>query len=224
MFKKEEGAIAWLDAAIRPNDVFFDIGANIGVYTIFAAKRMAGGRVVAFEPHVANAASLMENAILNGVQDRVLLVSSALSDHDRYGVFNYVDQSASSSASQFGTSIANGQAFEPVFREVKNGCTIDTLCGNGILPIPSLVKIDIDGLECAVLTGMRNILTSRDRPRAVQVELAPDTRGLIGSFMRESGYVLRERHWNYSSRAMIDQGHDPEASLYNGIFCPADAP
>jgi hypothetical protein len=60
LLQKEKGTIAWLDRELGPNDVFFDIGANIGIYTIFGAKRINGtGMVVAFEPHIPSANSLI---------------------------------------------------------------------------------------------------------------------------------------------------------------------
>ncbi len=155
MFAKEAGTIAWLARELRPDDVFFDVGANIGVYTIFAARRLGpGGTVVAFEPHIPNAGSLIENILLNQQQGRVRLVTSALTSGERFDNFNYQSLLPASSTSQFGANSYEGTAFQPVFIEIKHGCTLDTLCSRGVLPRPTIVKIDVDGLDFEVLEGM----------------------------------------------------------------------
>ena len=66
---------------MRSGDIFFDIGANIGVYTIYAALRHPGARVVAFEPEYSNLHLLRDNIIENDLQDRVEVYSVALSNH-----------------------------------------------------------------------------------------------------------------------------------------------
>jgi hypothetical protein len=60
MFIKEPGTCEWIDREVKPGDVFYDIGANIGVYSIMAARRVGEtGRVFAFEPHSGNFSRLL---------------------------------------------------------------------------------------------------------------------------------------------------------------------
>jgi len=52
---KEAGTIQWIAGRVQSGDVFYDIGANIGLYTLVAGKRVGpAGMVYAFEPHVKN--------------------------------------------------------------------------------------------------------------------------------------------------------------------------
>ena len=221
MLEKERGTIAWLSRELRPDDVFFDVGANIGVYTIFAARRLGPkGAVISFEPHVPNAASLIENVHLNRHQCTVRLVTSALTNSEHYDAFNYRSVQASSSSSQFGSASCDGVAFDPGFVEVEHGCTLDSLCGRSLLPRPMLIKIDVDGLECEILEGMCDILASPHRPRSLQVEVGPRTKARIVSLLSEAGYRLSETHWTQAGEAHIAQGNDPEAHAHCGIFEP----
>jgi len=219
MFAKEAGTIAWLGRELRPDDVFFDVGANIGVYTIFAARRLGPkGMAVAFEPHIPNASSLIENIFLNQEQERVRLVTSALTDAERFDSFNYQSLQPASSTSQFGASSYEGAAFKPVFVEIKHGCTLDTLCGRGLLPRPTVVKIDVDGLDYEVLAGMAGLLASPNRPRSIQVELGSESKPKIMSLLSRNGYALKEKHWTQAGLAHIARGNDPESYPHYGIF------
>ncbi len=60
-FTKEEGTIAWLENTIKPNDIFYDIGANLGLYSLKAAKMHDSVKVFAFEPHKINFATMVRN-------------------------------------------------------------------------------------------------------------------------------------------------------------------
>jgi len=223
LFDKEEGTIAWLARDLRPDDVFYDVGANIGTFTIFAGVRLgAEGRIVAFEPHIPNANSLIENIFLNGLEKRVQLVTAALTDSEGYNRFNYHTMYASASTSQYGRHSYEGQSFDPLFVEVKHGCTIDGLCRANMIDPPDLVKIDVDGLDFEVLNGMRGVLASPDRPRAVQIEMGTESKPKIMQLCQHLGYELRERHWSKAGLDHIAQGNDPEEYPHYGIFYHPD--
>lgn len=220
MFVKEKGTISWLDREIRPDDVFFDIGANIGVYTIFGASRIGSqGSVYAFEPHIPNAASLIQNIMLNGLQERIKLVTSALTNGQRFDNFNYQSLTGASSTSQFGRSEYEGESFVPVFVEIKHGCAIDFLIATGAIPYPDVIKIDVDGLDFEVLDGMRELLRSFKPPRSIQVELGSDSKKPILDILGSSGYSLVEKHWSKAGLDFIDAGGDAEDYPHYGIFC-----
>jgi FkbM family methyltransferase len=219
LFDKEKGTIAWIARDIRPDDVFYDVGANIGTFTIYAGRRLGErGKVIAFEPHIPNANSLIENIFLNGLQSRVQLVTAALTDRAGYNRFNYHSMYAGASTSQYGRQSYEGQSFDPLFVELKHGCTVDDLCGAGIIAPPNLVKVDVDGLDFEVLDGMKGLLASAERPRAVQIELGSESTPKIMELCQRLGYVLKERHWTQAGLDWIAQGHAPEEYPHYGIF------
>ncbi len=218
---KEEGTIAWLRGGARPGDVVYDVGANIGLYSIFAANLLgAEGAVYAFEPHAVNFTHLCRNIAENGLGGRVVPLSVALSDADGFSDFNYLDWSAGSSFSQLGEV---SEAFETAFAELKYGVTVDTLIGANAVPPPNLVKIDVDGIEAKVLRGMKGLLAGNRRPRSVQVELQKHDDGAIADFMDSVGYAPVERHYSMFGQMKLARGVDPAAIAHNVVFAPRAA-
>ena len=70
---------------VREHDTFLDVGANVGVYAVTAARR--GARVVAFEPTESARQTIVQNAALNGVSERIVASQFALSDYDGSAYF-----------------------------------------------------------------------------------------------------------------------------------------
>jgi FkbM family methyltransferase len=224
LFDKEKGTIAWLKRELRPDDVFYDVGANIGTYTIYAAYRLGpAGVVYSFEPHIANAHSLLQNICENGQTKTVQVVTAALSNAEQYGPFNYQSVREASSTSQFGRNAYEGETFEIVFREIKHACRLDTLVASGAIKRPNLVKIDVDGLDFEVLEGMRELMAHPQRPRSIQIELGSESKPNIMAFCAALGYSLKEKHWSEAGIRFIEEGNDPEAYPHYGIFAAGSA-
>ena len=220
LFTKEPGTIKWLTTTLQPGDVFFDIGANIGSYTIFAGHRIGStGAVYGFEPHLPNAISLLKNIEANSLRDRVRMIAIPLSDKDAFEEFQYFSLNPSRAHSQLGRHDMRGEQFDPAATELKHGWRLDTFISSGTLPIPSVVKIDVDGLEPQILGGMSELLRCPQRPRSIQIEVGEDAYQDITAHMERVGYVMVERHWTESGRQRVDA--DPSAELpYNAIFEP----
>jgi FkbM family methyltransferase len=222
---KEEGTVRWIRTEVKPGDVFYDIGANIGLYTLMAAPRVSpGGRVVAFEPHIANLNALMHNIMRNGLMESVRVVSSAL--HDRCGFFdfNYHHWLAGSSLSQLDSLLDDQeQQFTPMFTECKYGVTVDSLLEQSVIAPPDHIKIDVDGNELLVLRGMTRLLNGANRPRTLQIEVNRRARQELEGFMESCGYELADRHYTQLGKAALAAGKDVESVHYNGIFRPRAA-
>jgi hypothetical protein len=76
---REPWTVAWLDSHVQPGDVVFDIGANVGPFSLIAAVRVgANGRVFAFEPGYASFARLCDNIVLNEFDDRIVPIPMPL--------------------------------------------------------------------------------------------------------------------------------------------------
>ena len=83
---KEPETIAWIDS-FAPGDVLWDIGANLGVYSVYAARKDPTAQVVSFEPSVFNLELLARNIDANNVSDRVVIVPLPLSDREQIADF-----------------------------------------------------------------------------------------------------------------------------------------
>lgn len=218
LWTKEPGTIRWL-ATLQAGDVFYDVGANIGLYTILAARAVGHtGHVIACEPHQANVISLLRNIALNGLQDRVTVVSSPLSAAEGWAPFYYRSLTAGSSGSQLNRPLGeDGQAFAPVAVAWTYHTSLEALWGSRRgLAAPALLKIDVDGLEDVILAGL-----GRLRPRSVQVETRAWTRDAITAVLTAAGYRRTERHDTANGTQQIAAGIDPETLAYNLIFARA---
>jgi len=224
LWMKEAGTMEWIDQHVKPGERFLDIGANVGIYTLAAAHRVgAGGRVYAVEPHKPNAVSLMRNVLRNGLQDRVDVLTVALSDQRMIATFNYKDLSPSSTGSQLGATNVSGKEFRVAASEVVLGLSVDELIDIKAMGAPHHVKIDVDGIELAILRGMSKLLASADRPRTLQVELNVGEHDAVEGFMATNGYRLDHRHFTAIGKKQMAQGKDVAQIAHNAVFMPAAA-
>jgi FkbM family methyltransferase len=219
---KEQGTVQWIRSEIRAGDVFYDIGANIGIYVPLAAKAVgAQGKVYAFEPHVVNVHSLLHNVHINGLEGVVEVLSCALNDTEGFFDFNYHSFVSGSSMSQLNDRRDDkNREFRPVFTERKYATTIDHLVGKGVLRPADHIKIDVDGNEMLVLRGMRQLLGSARKPKSIQVEVNLRYKDALFQYMQECGYAIAQRHYTAAGKVELASGADPEAIAYNAIFKP----
>lgn len=155
LLTKEPETIQWISE--MPNDsVFWDVGANIGLYSIFAAKTRKN-TVIAIEPSFVNIATLAENIRLNGISSRVLVLAVALSDFDGPAVLSMDNIEIGHSNNQ----ICIGTNQIERLNSAQNlilVASIDSLIKNSKVPTPTHIKIDVDGIELAILKGAEKSL------------------------------------------------------------------
>ena len=136
-------------AYLAPGGVFYDVGANIGFFSLLAAKRVQRhGAVYAFEPLTENAAAIQRNARMNGLTN--LSVSEvAVDENSGTGALFLTDWDGGCSLSTavVAPSVSVGQRAVRVI-------ALDDLIESAALRPPTLVKIDVEGAELGVLRGM----------------------------------------------------------------------
>ena len=158
---KEPETLSWIDN-LDPSDVLWDIGANIGLYTCYAASK--GISVIAFEPSYLNIHTLVSNISLNNLSNLVTVVPLPLSNKCQVAEFNSRFTRLGSALSSFSDNIGyDGQLFTPTVRYNIPGVTVDSSLQSFDLPSPTAIKIDVDGLEHLILDGsletLRNVKT-----------------------------------------------------------------
>jgi FkbM family methyltransferase len=220
LWQKEPATMAWIESEMKPGMRFLDIGANIGIYTLAAAARGGEqGRVFAFEPHKANAMTLMRNVALSGLQPRVKVFAVGLAEKSGFGPFHYASLDSASTGSQFGHArTADGGVFAPAACEELAAFSIDDLVESGAIEPFDLVKMDVDGNEPAILAGMRRTLSGPKGPRTLQIEINPGQRAMIDAFLAECGYDFAERADTRNGQRAIEQGAGTESIGYNALY------
>jgi len=220
MFTKEPGTVDWIDQNVESGDIFYDVGANIGVFTILAASRTGrNGRVYAFEPHGANFARLIDNITVNNLQQVVFPNNFALHDKEGFFPFQYKSAEVGTSDSQLSTSreVADDENASRI-SELKYATTADRLLASGDLKAPHHIKIDVDGNEFFILEGMSRLLSGVHRPRTIQVEMNDPHKTQILEFMKEHQYRMSHKHYTRSASLRIKEGTRPETLSYNAVF------
>lgn len=183
----EPETLDWIDQRMRDGDLLFDVGGNIGVFTIYAALRHPRASVVVFEPEYANLHLLRDNIIANSLSDRVQVYPIALSD--RTGLSRLQVQDLTPGAALHTESALRLHKTEAGGRVVASegawAMELDRFCVETGL-WPSLVKIDVDGGERRVLTGGTETL-ARPELRSVLVEVNAGNEADVSHLLQEAG-------------------------------------
>ena len=168
LFEKEPVTIEWI-AGFGAGEVLVDVGANVGMYTIWAAKTR-GVRVFAFEPEAQNFALLNRNIVLNDLGGQVRAYCLALSDQAGYSELHLSDLRIGGSCHSLGEQVDfKHEPMKPAFSQGCVATRLDDLVASGVVPAPDHIKIDVDGFEPKVIAGARNVLADA-RVRSLLIE------------------------------------------------------
>ena len=181
--QKEPWTYQWIRNAIGRGDVLYDIGANVGGYTLIALAR--GAQVVAFEPHHENYRELCRNVSLNKLESRATLIGAALSD--RRGALRNPAFGAAAGQSMTLEGAESGPVSIIADR-------LDDLRRDLALPAPNHIKVDVDGFELKVLHGGEQTFAAPElRTALVEIDLRAqspdqDRHTAVCSFFAERGF------------------------------------
>jgi FkbM family methyltransferase len=160
---------------VKPGDVVYDIGAHFGYYTLLSSKLVGDrGRIIAFEPSPANLARLYRHIELND-RDNVQVLELAVSDHEGTAHFE----------TRTGSGVGHLADDGPL--EVKL-TTLDSLTQ---LPLPQVMKIDVEGAEVGVLNGAK-ALFSKTKPVIFLSLHGDDLKKTCLELLSEYGYTFRQ--------------------------------
>ncbi len=170
---------------LEPGEVFYDIGANVGSYTLLARARKLV--VVAFEPIAENYATLIRNLALNSMLDQVIVIPLALGP--MVGLtWIHISDMRSGAASHLMTSDTQKRSYHKQLLPVMTG---DKLLELYDLPRPHALKIDTDGSEPDVLRGLEETLKG-EQLRVMMIELHDQWDGALTGWLAERGWKVAE--------------------------------
>jgi len=205
---KEPFTIDWIHNQIGNGDVLFDIGANVGAYSMIAAKRRGGGaRVYAFEPSYVNAATLSANIALNDLAERVTPIPVALAATTGMTTLNLRSLDAGSARHGLGDRMPDDS--NVAFRQPVMTFRLDDVIEHFGIPVPNHIKLDVDGGELDVLAGAARTLSCAAL-RSILVEVAVDASAAVTQAIECHGLRLVSRFFVTNSAG----GH----SVWYGLF------
>lgn len=182
---------------VKPGQTVYDVGANIGFFTILCSRLVGPqGRVYAFEPIPQNLATLRHNVALNGLGN-VTIVEKALSSSTGTAEMFVSPWSAFHSLNVEGATKQEDHGPDVGEVTVQTVTLDEFLRGEGVRA-PDLVKIDVEGAELIVLAGMRETLRSVKPLLLCELH---DTKLDYGEFVDSIDYRVR----------VIDGGRPPLA-------------
>jgi FkbM family methyltransferase len=210
---KEPETLEWIDR-IGEKSVLWDVGANVGLYSCYAAKAR-GCRVFAFEPSVFNLEILARNIFLNQLTDQVTIVPLPLSDRLAFSTLKMTSTDWGGALSTFGESYGHdGEAIRKVFEIPTIGLSMVDAVSLLDIPRPGYIKMDVDGIEHLILKGGLPILRGI---REASIEINDDftTQAIEAKrWLEEAGLSFKEkRHAEY-----FDLRAGPERSTFNQIW------
>lgn len=213
LLTKEPETIDWIDSFNDDQEhIFWDIGANIGLYSIYAAKKHKNIKVYSFEPSTSNLPILSRNISLNNLSDKVNICPFALTLNS-FG-FQCMNESSfeeGGALNSFGVKYGyDGKDIDTSSIYSTVGFSIDYLIKQNIIRSPNHIKIDVDGIEHLIIQGGLEVL-GLDSVRTICIELNSD-------FKEQYDYVhrtLAELNFNFSHRLRSEMFNDTE---YNNVY------
>ncbi len=168
----KQGLVARL---VKPGMKIFDIGANAGFYALaFSRLTGAAGHVWAFEPFAENASNVLHHLRLNAIGNVTLLQAAVA---DRSGVAGF----------QIAQSNSMGMLAAHAKEYLVPTVALDALIQNGTLPMPDLIKMDVEGAEASVLEGAKTLLRQRTTVLLIALHGDVPMRACL-TLLHEAGY------------------------------------
>lgn len=188
LLTKQQATIAWIDSFL-PGSVFWDIGANIGSYALYAALR-SDMRVVAFEPAAVNYFLLAANCELNAFGERVDCLQLGVGGGRSVGHLE---------VSQFEPALSfsfRSKGRRPLgSRQACLILSMDQIIDEYGLPCPHYIKIDVPAMTDAIIEGGKRTL-QRPELRELHIEASEDSKGgrRIVELLAAEGFGIASRH------------------------------
>lgn len=184
----EPETLAWIDG-FSAGDTFWDIGASIGVYSLYAALK-PGLTVYAFEPSGFNFGVLVDHIALNSMGDRVHPLCVAIGNRDGLGELYMSQASPGHGGNALDRPENQYSDFTPVFRQSVPAFSIDGLRERYALAPPTHIKIDVDGIEDDIVAGARATLPAVHSVLIeVQGRIEGERERLLESRLADAGLV-----------------------------------
>lgn len=147
----------WIDTYIKPGEILWDIGASIGLYSLYAALN-ENIKVFSFEPSALNFSLLVEHVALNRMGNRVTPLCIALAGDTRLDVLHMSLYDTGTAGNALGVPKTVCKTFEPVFSQGVLAFAGDDLREVFKLPQPQHIKLDVDSIEADILRGLQRTL------------------------------------------------------------------
>ena len=170
---KEPGTLEWINTFKNSSETsFWDIGSNIGIFSIYAALVHDQIKIISFEPSTSNLRVLSRNISINNFTENISISQIALSPKINQNLLfkesRFIEGGASNvfgeNFDQYGKNFVSNNSYKVY------GTSIDYLIDNKIYKIPNYIKLDVDGIEHLILSGADKYLADKQL-QSISVEI-----------------------------------------------------
>ena len=203
-FTKEPETIKWMNEYGSEKKCFYDIGANIGIYSIYYAKKFES-KVYAFEPAFRNLDILARNIKLNLLEKYVFLIPNPLSEKFVVSKFFQLQAIAGHAGATFKDEFVKSNFIKQHNNDKKNntiqyntlGLCVDDLVDLNLVKLPDLIKIDVDGTELDVINGCKKTIQNLGKI-SILIETRKETENDVEKVLKALGLKKREQFYSNS--------------------------
>ena len=170
---KEPETLKWIDSfEKKENLIFWDIGANIGLYSIYNAIKHQNSKTYSFEPSTSNLRVLTRNISINKLEKKIFIFPIPLTNKSNlFMQMNEKEFIEGGALNTFGENYDfEGKKFNPKMRYNTFGTSIEYILNTKIIEKPDYIKIDVDGIEHIILDGAKSYLNDL-KIKSVLVEI-----------------------------------------------------
>ena len=224
-FSKEPETLEWIDSfEKKENLIFWDIGANIGLYSIYNSLKNTKSETIAFEPSSSNLRILTRNISINNLEKNIKVVPIPLTNKENiFQEMNESDFIEGMALNTFGENYDfEGKEFKPAMKYNLLGTTMNYFIENSILDIPDHIKIDVDGIEQLILEGGDKFLSDK-KVKSLSIEINENFKEQyekVLDLMNEYNFKILHKKCAEYSYTLSDDNPSKQISyaIFNYIF------
>lgn len=201
-YKLESEILRWIDSFEKTNNlIFWDIGSNIGVYSIYNSLKHPDSTSISFEPSAANLQILCRNISLNEFKNIKVFPIALTKKENHFSMMqsSSVELEPGAAHNTFGESFDyEGKKLKKTSNYYMFGTSINYVLENKILEVPDYIKIDVDGIEHLILEGANNFLKNK-KIKSLVIEINEnfeDHFERILKIMKENEFKIYDRQYN----------------------------
>lgn len=198
----ENKELLFIDKFLKPGDTFFDIGSNIGLHSIFAsAKLKSNGRIYAFEPSIKTFNRLNENVLLNNLNSTIQTFQIGISNKNETLILN-VSEDGHDAWNSFSKLLHINLTLK---EEISVKRLDDFIFDNSIKPdTVTFIKIDVEGWELHVLSGLEKLIYSKDFNPIFLIEFTEENAFRTGYSCRDIYLYLVSKGYRWYDYNEVD--------------------
>jgi len=210
----EPETVEWIEKYIKKNETVFDVGANIGAYSLIIAKHNnMSNRVYSFEPNFTSYNKLCKNIIFNNCEGSIFPFQIALSNKYGVDILNYSSFEIGSAYHTLGVN--KFLKDKPKYKQQVIVSSIDKFVDDFNIQSPQHIKIDVDGIEYEILKGAKKTI-SKVNFRSLNVEIDENSRNFkeVINYIKSLGLIFQKKYTDLNA-------NDPQTDnfkIYNYIF------